>query len=92
MTGNATRAIRRSENETDPELHRDGLGLDGVGDMGDERIETGAALGLEDGGHGGRVSGVSAQAVDGLGRQDDEAAIGQDARGLGVGHGQPRCA
>ena len=27
MTGNTTRAIRRSENETDPELHRDGLGL-----------------------------------------------------------------
>ena len=27
MTGNATRAIRRGENETDPELHRDGLGL-----------------------------------------------------------------
>lgn len=27
VTGNATRAIRRGENETDPELHRDGLGL-----------------------------------------------------------------
>ena len=27
MTGNATRAVRRSEHETDPELHRDGLGL-----------------------------------------------------------------
>jgi len=27
MTGNATRAIRRGEHETDPELHRDGLGL-----------------------------------------------------------------
>ena len=27
MTGNSVRAIRRSENETDPALHRDGLGL-----------------------------------------------------------------
>jgi S-DNA-T family DNA segregation ATPase FtsK/SpoIIIE len=27
VTGNATRAIRRGEHETDPELHRDGLGL-----------------------------------------------------------------
>ena len=27
MTGNTVRAIRRGENETDPELHRDGLGL-----------------------------------------------------------------
>ena len=27
MTGNATRSIRRGENETNPELHRDGLGL-----------------------------------------------------------------
>lgn len=27
MTGNATRAIRRSEREINPELHRDGLGL-----------------------------------------------------------------
>jgi S-DNA-T family DNA segregation ATPase FtsK/SpoIIIE len=27
MTGNTVRAIRRSENETDPALHRDGLGL-----------------------------------------------------------------
>ncbi len=27
MTGNTVRAIRRGENETDPELHRDGFGL-----------------------------------------------------------------
>jgi S-DNA-T family DNA segregation ATPase FtsK/SpoIIIE len=27
MTGNATRAIRRRDNDTDPELHRDGFGL-----------------------------------------------------------------
>jgi len=27
MTGNATRGIRRSEHESDPQLHRDGLGL-----------------------------------------------------------------
>ncbi|MFM8155567.1 MAG: DNA translocase FtsK 4TM domain-containing protein, partial [Actinomycetes bacterium] len=27
VTGNSTRAIRRGEHETDPEIHRDGLGL-----------------------------------------------------------------
>ena len=63
----------------------DGLGLDGVGDMGDQRIEAGPALGLEDGGHGGGVSGVGGEAVDGLGRQDDEPPGGQRLGGLGVG-------
>ena len=72
--------------------HSDGLGLDGVGDMGDQGVEAGAALGLEDGGDGDGVAGVRSEAIDGLGRQDDEATVGQGPRGLGVRHSQARCA
>ena len=70
--------------------HGDGLGLNGIGDMGDQGVEARAALGLEDGGHRDGVSGVGGEAIDGLGREDHEAAVGQDAGGLGVGHSQAR--
>ncbi len=43
-----------------------------VGDMGDQRVETRPALGLEDTGDSQRVTGVGRQAVDGLGREGDE--------------------
>ena len=56
---------------------RGAAGLHGVGDMGDQRIEAGASLGLEDGRHGNRVAGVGGEAIDGLGRQQDQIAVRQ---------------
>ncbi len=58
--------------------------------MGDQGIEARPALGLEDGGDGDGVSSVGGEAIDGLGRKDDEAAVGQGAGGFGVGHSQAR--
>ena len=65
--------------------HGDGLGLDRVGDMGDQWIEAGAALGLEQGGDGDGVAGIGGQTIDGLGRQDDQTPGGQRLGRLGVG-------
>ena len=49
----------------------DGLGLNGVGDMGDKRIEARPALGLENRRHGLRIAGVGGQTIDGLCGQND---------------------
>ena len=54
---------------------RDGLRRLKAGDMGDQRIEGRAALGGIDRRHGGGVGGVRRQAVDGLGRQDDQPTV-----------------
>ena len=54
-------------------------------DMGDQRVEARPALGLEDGGDGGGIAGVGGEAVDRLGRQDDEAAGPERFSGLDVG-------
>ena len=54
--------------------------------MADQRIELRPALGLEDGGDGALVGGVAAQAIDGLGREGDQPALEQEARGLGDAH------
>ncbi len=51
-------------------------------DMDDERVETGPALGLEDRSHGAAIGCIGAEAVDGLGRKRDEAAVTQEARCL----------
>ena len=58
-----------------------------VGDMGDQGIEGGPALGLIEPGNGGRIGGIGAEAIDGLGRERDQAAFCQAARRLG--HGGP---
>ena len=58
--------------------------------MGDQRIETRAALGLEDARHSDGVRGVGAEAVDGLGRERDETARAQDLGGAGDAH-DARC-
>ena len=75
-----------------------------VADMGDERIERRAALGLIEARDGAPVGRVGAEAVDRLGRKRDEAAGGKHARRVrnrcGIGpcnarrrrgcHGSPR--
>ena len=48
--------------------------------MGDQRIEGGPALGLVEPGDRGRVGGVGAEAINGLGRERDQPALGQAAR------------
>ncbi len=48
--------------------------------MGDQRIEGGPALGLVEPGDRGRIGGVGAEAIDGLGRERDQPALGQDTR------------
>ena len=52
-----------------------------VFDMGDQRIERGAALGLVDPRDRGRIGGVGAEAIDGLGRERDQPASREAARG-----------
>ena len=54
-----------------------------VGDMDDQRIEQRAALGGKDRGHRLAIGSVGAQAIDGLGREGDQAAVLQDAGSLG---------
>jgi hypothetical protein len=65
----------------------DRFGLGGVGDVGDQGVEARPALGLEDGGDGAGVPGVGGQAVDRLGRHDDQPPRRQGRRGLGDGDG-----
>ena len=48
--------------------------------MGDQGIEGRPALGLVDAGDRGRIGGIGAEAIDGLGRKRDQAAFGQDTR------------
>ena len=45
--------------------------------MNDEGIAGGTALGLEDAGDGLGRTGIGGEAVNGLGRQRDELALGQ---------------
>ena len=54
--------------------------------VADQRVELRPSLGLEDGGDGAFVGGVAAQAVDGLGREGDQPALENEARGLGDAH------
>ena len=71
----------------------DGLSRRRVGHMGDQRVEARPALGLEDRGDGGGVGGVGGQAIDGFGRQHDEASLtqgvgcGLDGVAVELGHG-----
>ena len=58
----------------------------GSGHVADQRIELRPSLGFEDGGDGAFVGGVAAQAVDGLGREGDQPALENEARGLGDAH------
>ena len=51
-----------------------------IADMGDQRIEGRPALGLVEAGDRGRIGGVGAEAIDGLGRERDQPAFGQDTR------------
>ena len=53
-----------------------------IADMGDQRIEGGPALGLIKPGDRGRIGGVGAEAIDGLGRERDQPAFGKAAAGL----------
>ena len=53
----------------------DSLGGGEVADMGDQRIEGGPALGLVKPGNRGRVGGVGAEAINGLGRERDQPAL-----------------
>ena len=48
-----------------------------IADMGDQRVEGGPALGLIEPGDGGGIGGVGAEAIDRLGRERDQPAIGQ---------------
>ena len=67
-----------------------------VGDVGDQRIERRPALGLVEPRDGARRGRVGAEAVDGLGREGDQAAGGKDARRVrnrgGVGPRRTRVA
>ena len=56
-----------------------------IADMGDQRIEGRPALGLVEPGNGRRVGGVGAEPIDGLGRERDQPAFRQAARGRGHG-------
>ena len=56
-----------------------------IADMGDQRIEGGPALGLIEPRDRRGVGGVGAEAIDGLGREPDQAAFGQAARRGGHG-------
>ena len=51
-----------------------------IADMGDQRIEGRPALGLVEVGDRGRIGGIGAEAIDGLGRERDQPALGQHAR------------
>ncbi len=53
--------------------------------MDDQRVEARPVLGREDAGHRPVVGGVGAQAVDGLGREGDQAAGAQQLARGGVG-------
>ena len=48
--------------------------------MGDQRIEGRPALGLVEAGDRGRIGGIGAEAIDGLGRERDQPALSQDTR------------
>ena len=48
-----------------------------IADMGDQRIEGRPALGLVEPGDRRRIGGVGAEAIDGLGRERDQPALGQ---------------
>ena len=56
-----------------------------IADMGDQRIEGRPALGLVKAGDRGRIGGIGAEAIDGLGRERDQPAFGQDTRRRGHG-------
>ena len=65
-----------------------------IADMGDQRVESGPSLGLIEAGDGKGIGGVGAEPVDGLGRERDQPAIGERARGRrhrGLAGGQNRC-
>ena len=75
-----------------------GEGCFGGGVVGDQRVEVGAALGVEDAGDGVVVGGVCAEAVDGFGAEGDEAAGLEEGCGAGdavcgggqdLGHSRP---
>ena len=51
-----------------------------IADMGDQRIEGRPALGLVEPGDRGRIGRIGAEAIDGLGRERDQPAFGQNAR------------
>ncbi len=56
-----------------------------IADMGDQRVEGGPALGLIEPRDRGRIGGVGAEAIDGLGRERDQAAFREAARRGGHG-------
>ena len=56
-----------------------------IADMGDQRVEGGAALGLIKPGDRGRIGGVGAEAIDRLGWERDQPALAKAAAGLGHG-------
>ena len=65
-----------------------------IADMGDQRVEGGPSLGLIEAGDGRGIGGVGAEPVDGLGRERDQPAIDERARGRrhrGLAGGQNRC-
>jgi hypothetical protein len=62
---------------------RDGPRRLKIGDVSDQRVEGRAALGGIDGRDGGGVGSIRRQAVDGLGRQDDQPTVRQRARCVG---------
>ena len=65
--------------------HREPLGGGEVEHMRDQRIERRPALGGVEPRHRRAVGGVGAEAVDGLGRKRDQAAVGEADRGIGDG-------
>ena len=58
--------------------------------MRDQRVEPGAPLGLVQPGDGLGVGGICGEAIDGLGRDSDEAAFAEDLGGKGNRFGQDR--
>ena len=61
-----------------------------IPDMGNQRIERGPALGLIEPRNRRSIGGIGAEAIDGLGRERDQPALGQDThcrrhRGLAGG-------
>ena len=59
---------------------RDFAGGGDIADMGDQGIEGRPALGLVKVGDRGRIGGIGAEAIDGLGRERDQPALSQDTR------------
>ena len=63
------------------DLVEHGIGVDGAGDVNDDRVPGRALLGGEDAGYRGGIEGIRAETVDRLRRQRHQAAGAKNLRG-----------